>query len=110
MKIRTETPILIDALKKLSDDILSDDGVANAAILEAAYRLEELSESKTKKEKSDKQMTVMVKPSLFESFEKKCSDEHRTISEVVRELVSKYSQGWIQLPIEFNHKECYRKD
>lgn len=57
-----------------------------------------------KKEKSDKQMTVMVQPSLFESLEKKCSEEHRNVSEVVRELVSKYSQGWIQLPVAFNHK------
>lgn len=51
-----------------------------------------------KKEKADKQMTVMVQPSLHEAFEKKCQEEHRTVSEVVRELISKYSQGWIQLP------------
>jgi len=43
-------------------------------------------------------MTVMVQPSLFEVFEKKCQEEHRNVSEVVRELISKYSQGWNQIP------------
>jgi len=52
----------------------------------------------TKKEKSDRAMTVMTQPSLHESFEEKCVEEHRTVSEVIRELMSKYSQGWVQLP------------
>ena len=43
-------------------------------------------------------MTVMVQPSLYEVFEAKCAEEHRMVSEVIRELMSKYSQGWIQLP------------
>jgi len=52
----------------------------------------------TKKEKADRAMTVMTQPSLYEAFEQKCAEEHRTVSEVVRELMSKYTQGWVQLP------------
>jgi hypothetical protein len=40
MKSSTET--LIKAMYILSNDIQSEDGIANAAILEAAQRLEEL--------------------------------------------------------------------
>jgi len=43
-------------------------------------------------------LLVMVQPSLHKDFEAKCNEEHRTVSEVVRELMSKYSKGWIQLP------------
>jgi len=50
------------------------------------------------KEKADKQLTLMVKPSLHEAFGQKCAEEHRTVSEVLRELMSKYAQGWVQLP------------
>lgn len=42
MEIRTDTETLIKALKILSEDIQSEDGVANAAILEGAFRIEEL--------------------------------------------------------------------
>ena len=37
--MRTDTDILIRALEILSEDIISSDGVANAAIFEAADRL-----------------------------------------------------------------------
>lgn len=40
---RTDTPTLIKAMKILANDIQSDDGVANAAIFEAAIRLSTLS-------------------------------------------------------------------
>lgn len=40
--MKTDTLILIKAMRRLADDIQSDDGVANAAISEAADRLEEL--------------------------------------------------------------------
>ena len=40
--MRTSTETLIKALYVLANDIQSEDGVANAAILEAAQRLEEL--------------------------------------------------------------------
>lgn len=49
-------------------------------------------------------MAVMVQPSLYESFESKCAEEHRMVSEVIRELMSKYSQGWVQLPNSFEEK------
>lgn len=40
--MRTDTTILIQAMRHLANDIQSEDGVANAAIAEASYRLEEL--------------------------------------------------------------------
>lgn len=40
--MRTSTPILISAMRILARDIVSDDGIANAAIMEGAERLEEL--------------------------------------------------------------------
>lgn len=39
---RTSTPTLIAAMRALARDIESPDGVANAAILEAAERLDKL--------------------------------------------------------------------
>lgn len=42
--MRTSTPILIEALRILARDIQSEDGVANAAIAEAADRMQELFE------------------------------------------------------------------
>lgn len=42
--MRTDTTILIKAMRILAEHIESPDGVANGAILEASYRLEELYE------------------------------------------------------------------
>ena len=42
----TETKTIIEALRILARDIQSEDGVANAAIAEAADRLEELARDK----------------------------------------------------------------
>jgi hypothetical protein len=53
-----------------------------------------------KKEHSTKPMTVMLQPSLYEKFEKTCNAEHRSMSEVVREFLVKYSDGWILVPHE----------
>lgn len=39
---RAKTETIIDALRILADDIVSEDGVASAAIREAAERLQEL--------------------------------------------------------------------
>ena len=39
---KTDTLILVKAMRRLADDIQSDDGVANAAIAEAGDRLDEL--------------------------------------------------------------------
>jgi len=61
---RTDTDILISALKILSDDIQSGDGVANAAIFEGAMRIEELRDDvehwKYKSEESRKQLDRML--------------------------------------------------
>ena len=43
--MRSTTPILISAMRKLAMVIKCDDGIANGAIHEAADRLEELSKS-----------------------------------------------------------------
>jgi len=43
--MRSTTPILISAMRKLAMVIECDDGIANGAIHEAADRLEELSKS-----------------------------------------------------------------
>lgn len=49
--MRTDVDILISALKILSDEILSDDGVANAVILEASMTMREIyKENKALKE------------------------------------------------------------
>lgn len=42
---RSKTSIIISALKILGETIQSQDGVANAAILEAAARMEEMSDA-----------------------------------------------------------------
>jgi hypothetical protein len=41
-KMKSSTETLIKALHILSKDIKTDDGIANAALTEAAYRMEEL--------------------------------------------------------------------
>jgi len=50
------------------------------------------------KEKANRALAVMVQPSLYTKFENQCIKEHRNVSEVIRELMSKYSDGWILLP------------
>lgn len=45
-----------------------------------------------------KQLLIRVSPTLYEAFETKCREEGRNVSEVVRELMSKYNQGWVQTP------------
>lgn len=46
--MRTGNKTLIQALKILANDIQSGDGIANAAILEGAQRIEELESENTK--------------------------------------------------------------
>ncbi len=49
--MKSNVNTLIEALRILSDEIISDDGVANAVILEAAITLRELyEENKTLKD------------------------------------------------------------
>lgn len=42
------------------------------------------------KEKAIKDMVVRVQPSLFKKFQKKCKNNYKTISEVVRDLMVGY--------------------
>lgn len=51
-----------------------------------------------KKEKTDRQLVIKTQPSLYEAFEKRCVSEHRSVSEVIRELMSKYVKGWDFVP------------
>ncbi len=51
-----------------------------------------------KKEKADRQLIIKLQPSLYNEFEKKCGAEYRTVSEVMRELMSKYVNGWVFMP------------
>ena len=51
------------------------------------------------KEKTDRQLLIKTQPSLYEAFEKRCVEEHRTVSEVLRELMSKYAKGWDFVPL-----------
>jgi cell shape-determining protein MreC len=51
--VRSSTETLIKAMRILSSDIQSDDGVANAAIAEAAQRLEEQQERITQLEREN---------------------------------------------------------
>lgn len=46
-----------------------------------------------KKEKRNKEIRVLVQESLFTQISEKCESEYRTISEVVRELLTKYIRG-----------------
>jgi len=46
-----------------------------------------------KREKSTKSMTVVLQPSLYEAFEKRCNEEYRNVSEIIRELMSKYTRS-----------------
>lgn len=85
--MRTDTGALVEALKILSEEIQSLDGVANAAILEGAHRLEELSEEleavKTENERFKKMMpTVYALKSDQEKYENKIkADAIRSITE-----------------------------
>jgi len=51
--VRTSTETLIAAMRILSQDIQSDDGIANAAIAEAAQRLEGQRERITRLEREN---------------------------------------------------------
>jgi metal-responsive CopG/Arc/MetJ family transcriptional regulator len=42
------------------------------------------------KEKATRDLSVKVPPSLFDKFSKKCGDNYKTVSEVIRELMANY--------------------
>jgi hypothetical protein len=44
------------------------------------------------KENKEKDLIVRVQPSLFEQFKKKCEENYKTISEVVRDFMVNYTK------------------
>ena len=58
--MRTQIEILVKAMHILANDIQSDDGVANAAIYEAAQRLEEQNQRIKRLEEAGDLLTRMV--------------------------------------------------
>ena len=47
---------------------------------------------KNTKEKLTEEIRVMVQPSLYKSFKKACKNDYKTISEVIRDYMVKYSE------------------
>jgi hypothetical protein len=45
------------------------------------------------KEKKEKDLVVRVYPSLFDQFKQKCELNYKSVSEVVRDLMSSYIKG-----------------
>ena len=46
--------------------------------------------TKKRQEKIDREIRVKVRHSLYELLQKKCDEEYKTLSEVIRDLVVKY--------------------
>lgn len=44
-------------------------------------------------EKKDKEIRVMLQPSLYEEFKIKCKLNYKTISEVVRDMIVVYTKN-----------------
>jgi len=42
------------------------------------------------KEKVTRDLNVRVHPTLFEQFAKQCKDNYKTVSEVIRDLMTQY--------------------
>jgi hypothetical protein len=42
------------------------------------------------KEKLTKEIRVMIQPSLYNNFKKKCEEEYTTISEKIRQFISSF--------------------
>ncbi len=59
--MKTNTKTLIKALRILSEDIQSDDGIANACIREAADRIEELQEKASQLNRIEKAYLNLLK-------------------------------------------------
>ena len=45
---------------------------------------------KEKQEKMEKEIRVMVHPSLYKSFKDECDKNYKTISEVIRDMILTY--------------------
>lgn len=46
--------------------------------------------TKKHQEKIDREIRVKIQHSLYEQLQKKCDEEYKTLSEVIRDLVVKY--------------------
>ena len=46
--------------------------------------------TKKHQEKINREIRVLIQPSLYEQLQAKCDAEYKTLSEVVRDLVVKY--------------------
>ena len=78
--MKTPTQTLAAALRQLANDIESPDGVANAAILEAAERLETI-EADTMDREAD---LILAVPSIGESWTKEQDKTARQIGSTMK--------------------------
>lgn len=60
------------------------------------------------KELAEKDLVVRVQPSLFKKFQKKCAEDYKTVSQVIREMMLRYVNSKNEKN-EKNEKET-RKD
>lgn len=72
--MRTSTETLIKAMRILSSDIQSDDGVANAAIAEAAQRLEEQQDRIKRLEEAENRLLNWLTEDCPEKVKKQLSN------------------------------------
>lgn len=73
--MRTDTYILSLTLKQLAQDIICEDGVATAAILEAADRLAELQGDNTHLISQNNKLKVDIEKLKEHSYNKRETDE-----------------------------------
>lgn len=91
MKTNTET--LIKALQILSNDIESADGVANAAIAEGAYRLEELHEMNKKLLDAHSELMNHLKSWLGFAMPIKGSSTYYITNEFMEDICAAYNEA-----------------
>ena len=87
MNQKTDTLILIKAMRRLANDIQSDDGVANAAIAEAAERLEEL-----RSKVLDKDLTIVTIEDIVTNDKRSNKAKVLAIQYVLRYTITKDAQ------------------
>jgi hypothetical protein len=87
MNQKTDTLILIKAMRRLANDIQSDDGVANAAIAEAADRLEEL-----RSKVLDKDLTIVTIEDIVTNDKRSNKAKVLAIQYVLRYTITKDAQ------------------
>jgi len=85
--LKTDPLLLIKAMRRLADDIQSEDGVANAAIAEAADRLEELNRNVL-----DKDLTIVTIEDIVTDDKRSNKAKMLAIQYVLRYTVKKEAQ------------------